>query len=279
MLDRLSAILDEFSDASLTADAIDAAASGTCADVSDALAAVIAGIPGQAGTLTPLKNTADAACSTLASTVNDLLETPLITLKTLEVSLRTVAMPGSPVAVVAGTLASLKVGALAPVGVPLSLDGGDFEAAAATVTEAVTAALDALALGLEAPELALMKTVTSKGKRTDGTWYANASLTALHFRLPPSSVSAPASDPMGILAGTGGLSTPSHASSPGRASAPVSTPSVQLDIAKFTGSSTFNPGVNGLTLAFTGLDESSAVILALMLLSGALLVRRFLISA
>ncbi|MCA1832459.1 MAG: hypothetical protein ABR548_12610 [Actinomycetota bacterium] len=276
MLARLQEILDDYGDISLTSDAVTDAASGTCADASDALGAVIAGVPSEAGSLQPVLDTLDVACGALASTLDDLLNTPLLSLTTLKVSLQAIATAVSPTATVGGTLASLKVGALAPVGVPLSLSSSDFEAAATTVKAAVSDVIDALALGLTAPEFDLMKTATSKGKQSDGTWYAKASLTAVHFKLPSQTIDVPSVDPLGILAGTGGLAAPARASFPGRASAPVTTPAVQLDVAKFAGAATFKPGVKGNRLAITGLDDSSVFLLAFTLFAGAILVRRFL---
>jgi hypothetical protein len=193
------------------------------------------------------------------------------------VSLATTAAVGKPSATVSGTLAALKVGNLMPVGTTLSLTQTDLNDKVAAVRTKVTDVLDSLGIGLAVPDLQLMKTTAAKGRRSDGTWYANASLTALYFRLPSATVEVPTENPLGVLEGSG-LSPVKPAKAPGAPRAPVTTPAITINAAKFTGAATFLPDESGL-LPVTGIaDGPVGVVMAMLLLTGAAMLRRYLLA-
>lgn len=282
MLARLAELEEAFAELDVLTGAVADAASGTCADVSGAIDGVVADVPDLDPVLTPLQDAVDETCAALADTVGSLLDTPLLSLDTISVSLTTTATVGAPQASVGGTLAALKVGNLMPVGTTLSLTQTDLNDKVEAVRDQVGDVLESLGVGLPVPELELMKTATSKGKRSDGTWYASASLTSLHFRLPSAVVDVPTSNPLGVLDGAEGFAPakPAKAAAPGAPRAPVTTPEIALDAAKFTGAATFLPGVDGKTLPVTGIaDGPGAVVLAMLFLAGAGVLRRFLLAA
>lgn len=275
LLSRFDEIQQSFADLATVDDAATDAAAGTCASVSGALRDVADGVTGLAPTMEPLAGAIDSSCDALADTVQALLDTSLLSLDTIEVSLETVATVGSPTAKVTGNLVSVRVGNVLPAGPTLSLTQADFTSSVSAVSDAVALALSKLAIGLQAPEIELMKTSTTKGKRSDGTWFASASLTALHLAIPSSTPTLPAENPLGFLGGTGGLSSaPVRAGAP---AAPVTTPAVVIDAAKFTGSSTFVPGADGKTLPVTGVPDGPAgIALGLALIVAAAGVRRLM---
>ncbi len=269
MLVRFAEIKEQFSDLGSVDEGIEKAATGTCADVRAALADVSAAVPDVASTLNSIADAINEACNTLADTISDLMGTPLLSMNAITVGLEVTATATNPVAKVTGTVGSLKVGTLAPVGQTIDLSKTGLSQAVATVRTAIAQALAALNIGLPTPELEIMKSATSKGQRADGTWHASASLTALHLGIPSVTVTLPDVNPLGLLGGTGGFALPAGGPS---IAAQHTTPRVDVDAAKFTGASTFLPGPDG-TLPVTGAED--AAFLAILFLCAAAVVRRF----
>jgi hypothetical protein len=275
MLAKLAELEEAFDDLDVLTAAIADAVSGTCADVSAALDDVVTEIPDLEPTLTPLQDDVDAACAALAETIGTLLDTPLLSFNAINVSLATTAAVGKPAATVTGTLGSIKVGTLQPIGTTLSLTDSDLKNKVATLQTAVSDVLTSL--GLPAPVLQTMATTANKGKRSDGTWYANASLTALYLKIPSATVDVPTDNPLGVLDGTVAPAKPAKRAV-GGPRAPVTTPAIVLNAAKFTGASTFLPDEGGL-LPITGIaDGPAGVATALLLLTGAAMLRRYILA-
>lgn len=271
MLDRFAELKESFADLDSIDEGIEKAATGTCADVKAAIADVIAEVPDLAATLDPVADALNEACQMLADTISSLLSTPLLSMGAVSVKLEATARVNDPVAMLTGTVGSLKVGTLAPVGQSIDLSKTGLSQTVATVRQAIADALAALNIGLGAPELDILKTSTSKGRRSDGTWYATASLTGVHLAIPSVTVVRPDVNPLGVLAGTGGFALPAGGPS---IQAQHTTPRVEVDAAKFSGASTFLPGPNG-TLPVTGAED--AAFLAILFLCAAAIVRRFML--
>jgi len=252
------------------------ASSGVCSDVTGALTSVVNGIASLGSVLSPLQSTVASACSTLGGTVNTLLDTPLLSIGAVNASLNAVANAGSPSASVGGTIGSVKVGTLSVPGGLLTI-GPDLTSKVTSLTSSITSVLQGLGIGLPVPTLEVLKTSTSKGKNASGAWYANASLTGVHLAIPSASLSLPATDPLGLLKGTSGLSALRHR----KAASTGATPAIDVQAVKFTAASTFAPEAGKTTLpalATTGTRDASTAVLAMVLVAAAFAVRRFLLA-
>jgi hypothetical protein len=177
---------------------------------------------------------------------------------------------------VGGTIGSVKVGTVTIPGGLLTI-GPDLTSKVTSLTSSITSVLQGLGIGLPVPTLEVLKTSTSKGKNASGAWYANASLTGVHLAIPSASLSLPATDPLGLLKGTAGLS----AIRARKVASTGASPAIDLQAVKFSAASTFAPAAGkttlpaGNTLATTGTNDASTAVLAMMLVVAAFAVRRF----
>lgn len=248
--------------------ALSATASGTCASVSDGLAAAAASIGDSP------KTAVDTACATLKTTVDGLMNTALVKADGIRVGLSTIARRGNPYADGNGVIGSIKVGALSQIGVPLDSISSSLDTTVVKVRTAAGTALTALGLGIPTPEVDLLKVAESKGVHKDGTWYADASVTALHFRLPKATLTLPSGPGLAVL------TPPSTPTRPVRF-APVSlnSPEISVDLGVFSASSTFRPtGVQGTkNLPTTGVGATGLFLGGALALAGAATLRRYLV--
>ena len=276
VLDKLNTLLQDFTNLDILNGGVTQASTGVCSDVTGALTNVVNGVPSLGSVLNPLLSTVSSTCSTLAGTVNTLLATPLLQIGAVNASLNAVANAGSPSASVGGTIGSVKVGTVTIPGGLLTI-GPDLTSKVTSLTSSITSVLQGLGIGLPVPTLEVLKTSTSKGKNASGAWYANASLTGVHLAIPSASLSLPATDPLGLLKGTAGLS----AIRVRKAASTGASPAIDLQAVKFSAASTFAPAPGKTTLpalATTGTNDASTAVLAMILLAAAFAVRRFVLA-
>lgn len=247
--------------------ALSQTASGTCSSVSGALAGASESIG------TAPKAAVDSACATLKATVDGLLSTPLLGADGIRIGLSTIARPKSPYADGNGVIGSIKVGNLAQIGVPLDSISSAVDSTIAKVRANAGAALTALGVGIPTPELDLLKVAEDSGVKTDGTWFASASVTALHFRIPSATLTVPAGPGLGVLAAPTSTTRP-----PRLAPTQLSAPEVSVDLGVFSGSATFRPaGVSSSQqLPTTGVGSAALVVAGILALGGASAIRRYL---
>lgn len=226
--------------------------------------------------VTAAKPALDTACDALSDILDLLLDMSLLSLDGLDLSLEAVAKP-SPVAKVAGAIGSLKIGNLAPVPVTdLVSTAATLAGAVDTVKTTLGGVLSALGLGLPTPELDLLKTATDKGKESDGTYFAEASMTAVHVRVPPATLTIPASLPLGVLAGSSGFGTTAAPRGGAvRAASTLSTPDVVVDAGVFSGDATWRGGPTLPATGVPGAPGAGLVLSGIAALAGAGILRRF----
>jgi hypothetical protein len=235
------------------------------------LDSAIAPVTSQATALDTATSTLDTACNTLLGIVDDLLDTSLLSLDLIKVSMD-LAAKVNPAAAATGTIGALKVGNLTVVDAnDLVALGGQLNAAIDTVESTLGTVMDATGLGLSHPSIDLLKVSTSKGKNAAGSYFANAAMTVAHVGIPSTVVNLPATNPLDALSGLGSFAPAAvHL-------AAVSTPAVAVDAGVFSGAAAFkaapknNPGG---TLATTGVSDSALVLAGMLTLIGAAFLRR-----
>ncbi|MBI4730472.1 MAG: hypothetical protein HY775_13385 [Acidobacteria bacterium] len=241
------------------------AASGTCAATESAARAVAAGVPALAGTLDPIAGAISDACGGLLVAVRAVLDTPLLSLGGVSISVKATARAGHPAVEVAGTMDEIKVGLDAPFALPVALP----EAAQALTEQIgglVGAVTSALGIELPAPALEFMAVDSGAGQRYDGAWYAEGSVTLLRIHLPSATISLPASNPLGLLSpgGIAGARAPRASKSAGTGWAAglpatsASTPAVTLDLGAFDAVGEFLPATTAAGPGPGGGDGTTA---------------------
>jgi hypothetical protein len=235
------------------------------------ISALIAPLTDQLTALGDVQGTLNDACNELLGIVDGLLDTPLLSLSGIKVAMD-LAAKANPAAAATGTIGALKVGNLTVVDAnDLVALGAQLNAAIDTVESTLGTVFDATGLGLAHPTLDLLKVTKSKGRKTNGTYFANAGMTVAHLGIPSAVVEVPATDPLGVLGGLGSFAPASV-----RISA-VSTPAVSVDAGVFTGAATFKASSteNGGQLPVTGVADSGLAFAGMLTLIGAGLIRRF----
>jgi hypothetical protein len=241
------------------------------ATIGATLTGLLAPVTGQADALGTATSALDTACNTLLGIVDDVLDTSLLSLDLVKVTMD-LAAKSSPTAAAAGTIGALKVGNLTVVSAnDLVALGGQLNTAIDTVESALGTVFDATGLGLSAPILDLLKVTTSKGKNSSGTYFANAAMSVAHLALPSANLNLPVTNPLDVLSGLGSFAPAAvHVSA-------LTTPAVAVDAGVFSGAATFkaapknNPGG---TLATTGVGDSGLVLAGMLTLIGAAFLRR-----
>ncbi|MFN2614401.1 MAG: hypothetical protein ABR552_06215 [Actinomycetota bacterium] len=242
-LDDLNAQLDALTNDLAVIDASDPAAT-TCTLTSSALGSVGDLVPSLSSTLSPLKTQLDDACAALASTVNGLLGVPLITIDGIDITLDIDARADHPSVSVSGTLGSVQVGENAPVIIDLPTGSDELPLAQALISSTLVSVVSDTGLGLPLPELKVLATDRSTGRRADGTWYAHGSVTFLKLTLPAGDVTVPSSAPLGALDGTAGFggtsAGPAH-----MMRAAATSPVIDLGVGVFNADGAYNPANGG----------------------------------
>jgi hypothetical protein len=229
------------------------------------LGGVLAPVSSQVDALGTATDALDTACNTLAGVIDDLLDTSLLSLDLIKVTMD-LAAKTTPAAVATGTIGSLKVGNLTVVDAnDLVALGGQLNAAIDTVESTLGDVFAATGLGLHAPVLDLLKVTTSKGKNAAGSYFANAAMTVAHVGIPSATLNLPASLPLGALSGIGSFAPASVRL------AAINTPAVFVDAGVFSGSATYKAGS---VLPVTGVSDSGLIFAGLLTLIGAGMVRR-----
>lgn len=288
LLTAMDAILDAFDRIDQKASEIDVldgdiatASSGTCAGVTAALSDASAAVPSLKTALDPATAAVASACGSLEATVQGLLDTPLLQLDGVTMSISAVATPSGPEAKVTGTIGNLKVGLLEPVGVDLSVVSGKVAEVQTLVEAKLDEIAQAIGIDLPTPEFELLVKDTDEGRRADGTYFAEGSVTAVRVHMPAAELTVPAALPLGVLG-----------DSPiGIAAAAVqASPALTLDLGVFRAASTFKTAgtssgssspsgapAGGGNLPRTGVAGGPLLLIAgILSLSAAALVRRFL---
>jgi hypothetical protein len=253
---------------------------GTCDAAVGAAGSVADAVGGSlAGTLEGIATQLGSACDTLKGLLKGLLDAPLLQVGGVDVSIETVAREGQPVAAVTGKIGTLKVGVLDPVAVNLSVLGDKVAEIQGMIGDTLGEISKAVGLSLPIPTFELLVNETDKGERSDGTWFAEGSVTALRVHLPAAELTVPDIAPLGILGG-GSLSAASLQASP----------ELTLDLGVFRAASEFkaaaapsvpNAGRTGVPsrhdLPRTGLGDGPLLWIAgVLCLSAAAVIRRFL---
>jgi hypothetical protein len=234
------------------------------------ISALIAPVTSQLTALGDVQGTLNDACNQLLGIVDSLLDTPVLQLSGIKVAMD-LAAKTNPAAAATGSIGALKVGNLTVVDAnDLVALGGQLNAAIDTVESALGTVFSATGLGLSAPSLDLLKVTKSKGRKTNGTYFANAAMTVAHLAIPSAVVDVPATDPLGVLGGLGGFAPASV-----RMSA-VTTPAVAVDAGVFSGAATFKGSStqNGDQLPVTGVADSGLAFAGMLTLIGAAFLRR-----
>jgi hypothetical protein len=255
--------------------AIGDAASGVCSQVVGAVQDVVGGVPSLAGSLAGLAAQVDAACDVLAGTLNGVLDAPLISVDGVKLSIATIARPNDPVAKVSGSVGQVKIGGLAPIAVDLAALSTTIDDVTAALGRVLSTVTNAVGINLPTPDVTLLAKDTDKGKRSDGTWFATGSVSALRIKLPAATLTLPDVDPLGLLGGTVGIAAVQQAS-----------PELTLDLGVFESSSEYNAagstGSNGDggTLPTTGQAGPGLLVFlaAGVLAVGAFGLRRWLVA-
>jgi hypothetical protein len=261
------AVEEQIADVASNLDTVIATLNGLTSDptVGATLATLLTPLTDQADALDAATTALDDACNTLLGIVDDLLDTSILSLDLVNVSMD-LAAKSSPSAVAQGAIGSLKVGNLTVVSAnDLVALGSQLNSAIDTVESALGTVFDATGLGLAAPSLDLLKTTTSKGKNAAGSFFANADMTVAHLAVPAATLNLPASLPLGMLGGLGSFAPASI-----RVAA-VNTPAVSVDAGVFSGSATYKAGA---VLPVTGVADSGLVLAGMLTLIGAGMVRR-----
>lgn len=235
-IDDLSAQLD----AILAIDPTDPdAPRATCKAVVDVLNSASQADPTLAGTFDDVSDDVDGACDQLAGLVRALINTPLVQMDGVEISITVIARAKNPEVHVSGTVGELTVGALEPVAVDLSVVSNAVAEVESLVGDTLDAVSKAIGLQLPLPQFEFLATSTGKGRRADGTWFATGSVTAMRIKIPAAEITLPDLDPLGILSDTISVPTLPAATKYGAAAARygaaagISTPSVAFDLGVF----------------------------------------------
>jgi hypothetical protein len=221
------------------------AAGETCATVLDAIDEVSTNVPDLATGLDAVETSLINGCAALGALLDDLLDVTVLSVDGIDISLTTLAKETSPAATALGQIGAIKVGNVVSVGIPLELGADAVQTATQTVRNDLGDALTALGLGaFPAPSIEILDAEVSQGKRADGTWFAKASVTTLHIGLPSTTLEGPATNNLGVLVPSVTGARPSRSlaarNRPGRM-APVTSPALSVDLASFSGSSSFRP--------------------------------------
>jgi len=233
---------------------------------------LIAPITGQVDALGTVTSTLDTACNTLLGLVDSVLDTPILSLDLIKVTMD-LAAKASPTAAAAGNIGALKVGNISVVNAnDLVALGSQLTSAISTVQTALGGVLGATGLGLPVPSLDLLKVTKSTGKNAAGSYFSKAALTVAHLGIPSvANLPLPVSNPLDVLSGLGSFGAASvHI-------AAVTTPAVSVDAGVFSGSATYRAAAKnnpGGTLATTGVADSAMVFAGLLTLIGAGFIRR-----
>jgi LPXTG-motif cell wall-anchored protein len=241
------------------------------------LTSLISDLTGALGALDLSADQLQAACDALLGVVGGVLDLPVLSLDGVTLSMSLAAKPG-PSATVEGSIGALKVGNLTVVDAStLRALGESLQASVATINATLGNVFNALGLaGLPVPTVELLKPTRSAGKRANGEYYAEASMTAVHVGIPSASVNLPVDLPLDVLSGLGGFAPASV-----RAAAVV-TPAVGVDLGVFSGSATWRAAsgptgggpTGGATLPTTGVASSGLALAGLASLAGAGLLGR-----
>jgi len=266
-----SSMDDAIATVSGAADTVVATLNGLSGGALPDLTALLAPVTSQLGALDTALATLDSTCATLLGLVDGLLDTPILSLDLIKVSMDLAAKVG-PTAAAAGSIGTLKVGNLSVVNSDdLVALGSKLTDAVNTVESALGGVLSATGLGLGVPSLDLLKVTHSAGKTAAGSYFAKAALSVVHLSIPSASVPLPGSNPLDVLSGLGTFGAASvHV-------AAVTTPAVAVDAGVFSGNASYkaapknNPGG---TLATTGVSDSGLVLAGMLTLIGAAFLRR-----
>ena len=236
--------------------------------------ALIAPITGALGDVDSASSTLTDACNTLVGTVEGLLDTSVLSLDGIQVGMDLVA-DKTPTSAIAGSIGALKVGSLTVADADdLVALGAQLQAAIDSVEAQLGTVFNALGLsGLPVPQLDLLKVTSSKGKKADGTYFANGTMRALHLGIPSAVVDVPASLPLDVLSGFGGFGLASFKA------AAINTPAVSVDAGVFTGEATYKASAAGGTtdpdtLPTTGVAGAGLAFAGLITLAGARVLQR-----
>jgi LPXTG-motif cell wall-anchored protein len=213
------------------------------------------------------------ACNTLLGLVDDLLDTPLLSLSGIKVAMD-LAAKTTPAASAIASIGALKVGNLTVVDAnDLVALGGQLNAAINTVESTLGSVFGATGLDLPNPALALLDVTKSKGRNAAGTYFAKAALTVARLYIPAAVVDVPAvPNNVDVLKGLGGFAPASVKM------AAVSTPVVSVEAGVFSGAATFKGSSSGSTapgqLPTTGVGNSALAFAGMLTLIGAGFLRR-----
>lgn len=236
------------------------------------ISALIAPVTSQLTALGDVQGTLNDACNQLLGIVDDLLDTPLLSLSGIKVAMD-LAAKTTPAAAATGSIGALKVGNLTVVDAnDLVALGSQLNAAINTVESTLATVFGATGLDLPNPALALLDVTKSKGRKANGTYFANAAMTVARLYIPSANVEVPsAPNNVDVLKGLGGFAPASV-----RMSA-VTTPVVSVEAGVFSGAATFKASSanNGGQLPVTGVADSGLAFAGMLTLIGAGLIRRF----
>lgn len=286
-------------------DTIDAAgtAQTTCNAATTSLDTVASSVPSLSSSMTTVKNTVQTACDLLSGTLEALIDAPLISMEDTAIAIHAIAKVDNPSVVVSGSIGTLSVGGQPPVAIDLSIGSNALPAVEALVQSKLNDIAALVGLDLPMPQFEFMVTDTNKGKRADGTWFAEGSVTAMRIHMPSATLSLPDLSPLAIVGNVTTLlprAAALRASSlrgldgiGARASTTLS-PAITLDLATFDAASTFAPVASivkppagggddtfGSTpvLPVTGTPDRAMFIAGIFLLTAAVGVRRLFLRA
>ena len=236
------------------------------------ISALLSPVSSQVTVLDTALATVNSTCATLLGIVDGLLDTPLLSLDLIKVTMD-LAAKVNPTATATGVIGSLKVGNLTVVDASdLIALGSQLNAAIDTVESTLGGVLDATGLGLAAPSLDLLKVTTSKGKNAAGSYFAKAAMTVAHLGIPSANLELPSNLPLDVLGGLGGFAPVAVQA------AAVTTPAVSVDAGVFSGDATWKAASSSPTggqLPVTGVADSGLALAGMLTLIGAGLIRRF----
>lgn len=278
--------------------AVDAAAAvdATCAGVGDTLGTVTDVLPASSTTLDPIATNLAAACATLSATLRALIDAPLISMDGVDIAIDATARANTPTVEVTGTVGELKIGLLEPVAVDLSIGGDTVAQVQSLVSDTLDEIMSLLALDVPLPTFEFLVTDTDKGKRSDGTWFAQGSVTALRISMPAATLTLPDLAPLNVLDNATDL-VPRTPLAAGRSdgaryrslyAVSATSPAITFDIGTFDATSLFSPStgggggggsgtVGGGRLPKTGVEDHA--LLGLFLLAAAFAMRRLTLRA
>jgi hypothetical protein len=239
------------------------------------LSGLIGSLTSSLGGLTSATSQLDAVCDDLLGIVDGVLDTPLLSVAGIDLTMDLKAKQ-SPSSAISGTIGSLKVGNVE------ILTGSDLEDIAATLQSTINTVnaqlsdvftLTGLA-GLPVPSIKLLEKSKSEGK-SGKDFFAKAAMTAVSVAIGSASVDVPAALPLDVLDGLGGFTGAAV-----KVSA-VTTPAVSVQAGVFTGNTTWRAGSTannsgGGALPTTGVATAGLALSGLLSLAGAGTIRRFI---